>query len=258
MSHGFVFAKTMRTRKHHFYLYGEGAGPKHTFVRHDGDNDDALNGRNNKKMKIKIRFYARFECLPACAICPSSCPYANSSSGGRVDYKLRQDLEQDGIDQMRQEYVDHGIDVPGRSDFIAKTDTFYTTRDANYEYMVGKKLAEFRRRWAEQCTIILQDKSGDTSKKVKPSHLRVTSGYRNPEHNDHVYGDPKKAIKDSTHQYGLAMDVVIIDMNDSAEGGKTEDATLMMEAAKAAFGDDVTGHTYSKPKRGFVHADWRP
>ncbi|MDE0021847.1 MAG: hypothetical protein OXT69_10775 [Candidatus Poribacteria bacterium] len=112
MSHGFVFAKQPEWIFSNFVLDATATGPKHTFVAHPQNVEKGTNGRDNKPMKIEIRFSAVFECLPACAICPSSCPYANSSSGRRVERNVKKDLEQDGIDQMRQEYVDHRtIDV---------------------------------------------------------------------------------------------------------------------------------------------------
>ena len=252
MSHDFVFSMQPKMGRHHFALYADGKGPAHTFVPHPGDNDDALNGRNNEPMKIEIRFLAIFKCPRACADCPNSCPYA-SGYGGEVSYDLRQDLKQDGIDQMRQEYVDHAIDLPSRSDFIAATDTFYTTRDADYAYMIGEKLAGYRRAWAEKCTEVKIKETGDPNAKVEASDLIVNSGYRNPEHNDHVYKDPKKANKTSEHQYGIALDVRNIDLDGDGEVIKGKDGPLMERAAWQAGAGYADWTRYNT----ITHADWR-
>lgn len=252
MSHGFVFSITETILGPHFLLHAKADGPAHTFVPHPRDNDDALNGRNNEPMKIEIRFLAIFKCPRACAVCPNNCPYA-SGYGAEVRYDLRQDLEQDGIDQMRQEYVDHAIDLPSRSDFIAATDTFYTTRDADYAYMIGEKLAGYRRAWAEKCQEILQNLSGDQSKQVSAADLIVNSGYRNPEHNDHVYGSPEDANTDSPHQYGIALDVQNIDLNGD---GVVEKAIDGKEMEKAAWNANAGYADYTRYNT-ITHADWR-
>ncbi|MDE0021758.1 MAG: hypothetical protein OXT69_10315 [Candidatus Poribacteria bacterium] len=277
MSHGFEFAMTMRKYMHHFLFWGDGVGDPHQPSKHPS------NGRGDKPMKIKIRFLAIFECLPACATCPIGCPHANSSKGKQVTYYLRQDLKQDEIDEMRQEYVDHddhpkfgAISVPSRRIFGPKN--IYVTEPDSYDYMVDKGLASFHESWARQCTIILRShviknlkKQGMGEKEAEKEaekhtltmdHLPINSGYRNPEHNwEHVKAQGYNPAWHSPHQYGGALDVsaLNIDMDDDGERGTEADKDLMLEAAEASFRElSVTGSKYKYTNTSHVHAEWRP
>ena len=267
MTHGFQFEKTEYVFPENFAVSAKGEGDEHTYKKHPN------NGRNNKPMWIVIQFHAKYRCPYACAICPNACPYPHRSEGEETDHYAIIMLVQDSIDQMRQEYIDHGkhgIEIPSYGEMV-EANGFYVTRDKGYEHMLDKGLEGFRADWAAECQKMIRDMTGNLNAAVLPSNLVLTSGYRNPEHNEHVYvgnppeKDPPYVNWDSQHQYGVAMDVVIIDMNGNGLGDSAEDGRLMKEAAWNSFRnhglDPYKGEAFSYVQRGdrptYVHADWR-
>ncbi|MDE0021846.1 MAG: D-Ala-D-Ala carboxypeptidase family metallohydrolase [Candidatus Poribacteria bacterium] len=113
--------------------------------------------------------------------------------------------------------------------------------------MLDAGLEGFRNDWAAQCKIIKIDKSGDPDAKIKPLHL--TSGYRNPEHNDHVGSNSPR----SKHQYGLALDIQNIDLDGDGEVIREKDGILMKDAAELAGAGYADWEDYNT----ITHADWR-
>lgn len=175
---------------------------------------------------------------------------ANTTQGHPLEVKKK--FKQDEIDQMRQEYLDLSRQIPGRGTFKNADGDFNNFGRVFYDFghytkMLYEGLKDKHGAWTT--------KINELYRRGKPAFTRadlfVTSGYRNPHHNDyHARELTRRATtkKHGLHQYGLALDIRGRDIDDVA--GK--DPQKMIEAAKAAAAKwwDVydTGH---------VHADWR-
>lgn len=157
------------------------------------------------------------------------------------------DIDQDEMDQVRQEYVDHGITVPSRDDFTEGKGEY---NKGDYNYYISLNLSQREIDWAAQCEIILRRETGDKTKTITVDDLHVTSAYRNPERNQRVGGSHT-----SRHQYGDALDVLYVDLNDKDGATKASDALLMIEAARAAGATELIWTPYTD----HVHAaSWKP
>ena len=161
-------------------------------------------------------------------------------------------IKQDKKDQVRQEYLDHGITVPSRDDFT-KGDGEYNTGDyrGNDGLYIDNGVSGvngYHSKWAAECQKILRKRPGKANAIITKDDLQVTSAYRNPEYNQRENG----ALR-SRHQYGDALDVLYVDLDDKNGEDKAGDAPLMKEAAEAAGATKVITDYSSH-----VHADWRP
>ncbi len=159
------------------------------------------------------------------------------------------DIDQDEKDQVRQEYVDHGITVPSR-DVFTKGDGEYNTGDYTGKngYYIEDNLSQRETDWAAECQKILRNMPGKAQEIITKDDLHVTSAYRNPERNQRVGGS-----KTSRHQYGDALDVGYVDVNGDGKKTKAGDAALMARAAKAAKANEIITKYPSH-----VHAAWIP
>ena len=193
--------------------------------------------RGGKKMKFTIKFTAK------------------TTQGDPVEAKLP--LLQDKVDQLRQEYLDLTRKIPERGAFKDSDGGFQNFGRSYYNFGHYDKMLYYG----------LRDKHGTWTTKTnelyrrpnnKPNFTRsdlfLTSGYRNPHHNDHHARKTTQRATDTLHglhQYGLALDVR--GKNFDVDGdGNSGDQDKMMEAAKQA------GATKRfKYSTGHVHADWR-
>ena len=210
MTHGFSFANADNTAQYNKTASGNAHVPS----------SHPSNGRGNTPMLVTMN---------VTITCGS-----DSDSDGALSKTIIKTVKQDTIDQIRQEYVDHGITVPSRSDFTSSSN--YNSGD--YGYAIDRDLNARKSAWATACNVTSADMS-------------LSSGYRNPEHNRH-HISPAGALG-SRHQYGDALDIYTIDLNDDGKIDKI-DSDKMITAARQ------TGARYWKdyPTRyARVHADWR-
>lgn len=133
---------------------------------------------------------------------------SDSDSGEEFSKTIVKTITQDSIDQIRQEYVDHGISVPARSKFGSDRGDAYDNKD-DYGYAIHEPARSNLTKWSEEF--------GHT--------ITISSGYRNPEHNLHHVG----GVKNSNHQYGGAIDGAIKDYD--GDGSTTDDRQEMYDAA---------------------------
>lgn len=193
MTHGFTFDSASDTEEYQ----KTGNGDAHVPSGHPN------NGRGNTPMQVR---------LTATLTCGS-----HPDSEGAITKTITKTIKQDTIDQIRQEYVDHGINVPSRSDFTSNSN--YNTGD--YGYAIDQNLAGRKSAWATACGVTQTD-------------MRLSSGYRNPEHNRHHIGTPgNRGARRSAHQYGRALDIYTIDVNNDGNINVT-DSDLMITAARQA------------------------
>lgn len=214
MTHGFIFDRADDTN-----IYDEiGLGNAHV------PSSCSNNGRGNTPMSVTMSVTITWGSHP--------------DSEGAESKTIVKTITQDTIDQIRQEYVDHGIPVPSRSAFTKNSS--YNTGD--YSYAVDRDLAGRKVNWAVALDVDALDE------------LRLSSGYRNPEHNRHHIGTPKKrgALK-SRHQYGDALDIYTFDVNNDGVIDVT-DSDEMIDGAEEAGASKTWGYP---PGYVHVHADWR-
>jgi hypothetical protein len=158
-------------------------------------------------------------------------------------------IQQDEIDQIRQEY----LDLPGRKLALAPREAFidrssYESQGAlripwpdlnrsrrhdggSYGYiLLTEALREGLRRWQEQ---------------LGPRGLTISSGFRNP----HKQRLTNSAARGSMHQYGRAVDV---------QASLRRDFRDWVQVAWAAL-DAGADYVETAPEGGWshVHADWR-
>ena len=200
------------------------------------DEGEEGNLQYNVPMKVTIKFVG----------------YYGTDPSNQQEVGISKTLTQDEIDQMRQEYVDHDIDVPSRDSFTNDADLFaiYVTpsQDEDYSYLVYDNLAGRHADWADECEKILKKSKPNAT--VTADNLVVSSGYRSPEHNRHHGVGGKIGSK---HQYGIALDITTIDLNGDGSVTKSEDGPLMRNAADSAGAGYVNYASYNT----IVHADWR-
>lgn len=154
---------------------------------------------------------------------------SHPDSPGAESKTIVKTIRQDTIDQIRQEYVDHGISVPARSSFGADRGDAYDNMD-DYGYAIHEPARSYHALW---------------SKEFKHDII-ITSGYRNPEHNTHHVG----GTNDSLHQYGRGFDGGIIDYD--GDNSTVDDRQGMIDAAEDINPepDDVI------PYAGHIHVEW--
>ncbi len=162
---------------------------------------------------------------------------AQTTQGKTVTKSL--ELNQDEIDQIRQEYLDLARQIPGRGSF--DPEDFYDF--GHYAQMINEDLQGKHDAWVTAINKRERQNLPDLTR----YQLVVTSGYRNPHHN--VYHSGGTAVH-GLHQYGLALDVR--GMNIDGEDGN--DQEKMRQAALNADPPARRAFLYST---GHVHADWR-
>ena len=208
MTHGFTFANADNTARYD----KTASGNAHVPSRHPS------NGRGNKPMSVTMKVTVTSG--------------SDSDSDGAISKTIMKNVKQDTIDQIRQEYVDHSISVPSRSDFTSSSN--YNSGD--YGYAIDRNLAGRKSAWATACNVTSAD-------------MRLSSGYRNPEHNRHHIGSRLGALR-GLHQYGRALDIYTIDLDNDGNIDEV-DSNLMAEAAEST---GAWTQTYSNNKH--VHAQW--
>ena len=247
-----------------FSCYGNGvlsehwgpSGSKKARHKYCPNNSGALTPEKGRKLKIDVKFIG----------------YYGSDPNNQQKVEIPLSLEQDQIDQMRQEYIDQQrlpkehrsekankkygtLSVPARSEFSGKND--YS--DAHgYDYMINKMLAEKKKHWAQACDKYVGE---ILDKKHRITSLHHTGAYRNAHH--HVYhvsdGASSSTKYWSHHQYGNALDVRTVDMDgdtiiENGTNGTTRyDGDEMEKAAKKYSNASWTSNNYSD---GHVHAQW--
>jgi len=148
---------------------------------------------------------------------------------------IGKNISQDTTDQIRQEYVDHGINVQARNAFVAAAGHELNFGDYNLAILqpAQGRLADWRNEYAHAIT--------------------VTSGFRNPEHNRHHLNPP--GALNSQHQFGTAVDASVVD-HDNPPNGRQDDSQEMINAAEAVNPAPGFTQQYS-PNYTHVHVDWR-
>jgi len=161
------------------------------------------------------------------------------SAGTPLSYSIRaarcasQDtntITQDVRDTMRQEYVNHAIAVPSRGDFQppAATAHFSTSEitQSAYPLIVGNPGAIGE---AVRTEYNVRLRAALSNPNFPEQGVAMTSGYRNPERNEHVGGSAG-----SRHQYGDATDLAIISSTISASGLTSAQLWQILEDAGRA------------------------
>ncbi|MDE0021153.1 MAG: hypothetical protein OXT69_07200 [Candidatus Poribacteria bacterium] len=256
MTHGFEFEEEGWSIGC-FILFAVAEGPKHSSQACPG------NGRANAPMGIDLTYSAKFKCESDCSRCSQNCPWRDKCK----TLSCPLELKQDPIDEIRQEYVDHGLTVPDRMEFVAK-DSLYAPSSDPPNWMVDRGMQFYLEHWAKHCTFKMREnlmKLRGMSREeaneyvITADNLPINSGYRNPEHNwEHVRAQGYNSVWLSRHQFGDALDVsaAYVDMNGDKKYGKTADKIEMVKAAKKSHEFlGVKGHSYYK---SHVHSDWRP
>ena len=208
MTHGFSFANADDTARYEKTASGNAHVPS----------SHPSNGRGNTPMQVTMN---------VTITCGS-----DSDSDGAISKTIVKTVKQDTRDQIRQEYVDHSISVPSRSDFTSSSN--YNSGD--YGYAIDRNLAGRKSAWATACNVTSAD-------------MRLSSGYRNPEHNRHHIGSRPGGLR-SLHQYGRALDIYTIDLDNDGNIDEV-DSNLMAEAAEST---GAWTQTYNNNVH--VHAQW--
>ncbi len=171
-------------------------------------------------------------------------PYGTAGSPARsssLSYTLSADIctknetvtiTQDQRDIIRQEYVNHGITVPNRSDLNTPVATVnFSVAEINvtaYSLIWGQPgpLAQSVR---DQYNVLIANELGLSN----PTNygLILNSTWRNPERNEFVEGK-----KDSLHQFGNAVDISILASTEMATGISDDRLYCILEAAGDAVG----------------------
>ena len=158
---------------------------------------------------------------------------------------LQKKLKQDEIDQIRQIHVDMDRKIPSRSEFVSDDGEREHYDFGHYEVMLYKDLKGKHQAWTT--AINTRERQPNGLSNLSLSDLFLTSGYRDPHHNDY---HANATARHGLHQYGLALDVRGRDVDGIAGNDQTK-----MESAAIAAGAGFTD-TYSGSSH--VHADWRP
>ena len=173
--------------------------------------------------------------------------YYGSDPNNQQKIEMPLSLAQDTPDQMRQEYIDQGVYVPGYAEFVDPTAGY---NHSHYGKMMDGGLATYRKSWLDkvnelwrQCseshncthnsveneipTVVCEPPNcpvdGCTHETIAPLELAdfsVESGYRNPHHNryhvkissEHPHG---------LHQYGYALDITTPDIDNDGPAEQT-------------------------------------
>lgn len=215
-----------------FCMAGTGIGNSHQPQDHphNGRGDIVYGSfQHNVPMSVTIRFIGW---------------YGSDPNNQKMIFKEKV-IYQDEIDEVRQEYVDHDIPVPSRTSFREDQSAY---NDGCGGPFVDAGLLGYETAWAAACDAIIKEK--DPNKSITINDLSVSSAYRNPEHNRHHIVNPPGAPR-SRHQYGDALDVLYVDLNNDGHATKDGDAELMEKAAYNASATKVFWKTYST----HVHAD---
>ncbi len=247
-----------------FSFYGNGvlsehwdpSGGKTERRKYCPNHSGTLTPEKGRQLKIDVKFIG----------------YYGSDPNNQKKVEIELPLEQDQIDQMRQEYLDHrrlhrthrsesanakygDLSVPARNEF-SSSDSY---SDAHgYDYMVNKSLATKKKHWAQACDKYVGE---ILKKKHRITSLHHTGGYRNSHH--HVYHVDSGASSStkywSYHQYGLALDVRTVDMDgdkkieNGTKGTTRYDGDEMEKAGKKYANVSWTFNNYSD---GHGHAQW--
>ena len=146
-------------------------------------------------------------------------------------------IAQDVKDQIRQEYVDHGISVPDREKFGRDHGDKYDNED-DYGYAIHEPARSNLAKWRAQFK-----RSTGLSRDIE-----ISGGYRNPEHNwEHLRARGYKPSKTSNHQYGGAIDGAITDYD--GDGETSDDRIEMHNAARLQNLRPLPANTY----RSHIH-----
>lgn len=172
-------------------------------------------------------------------------PEATEGRKGKLSYKVTAYLEeksgdqasiviqQDELDQLRQEYVDmEKSRVPQRDEF---------TRD-HRDYNFGDYS------WAivDQAVV---DGYASIVKAFEPNQTSLNCAYRNPVHNAKIGGK-----KESRHIYGDALDLQTPSIGHTGLPNK-DDWNILLKASEKA--NPTYTEPYDQSGAGHVHIDWR-
>ena len=208
MTHGFSFANADDTARYEKTASGNAHVPS----------SHPSNGRGNTPMQVTMN---------VTITCGS-----DSDSDGALSKTIIKTVKQDTIDQIRQEYVDHSITVPARSQFGSDRGDRYDNQD-DYGYAIHKPARSNLAAWRAEFKRVMEI-SND---------IEISSGYRNPEHNLHHVG----GVPNSNHQYGIAIDGAIMDYN--GNGVSSDDRLGMHNAARNLNLQPLPANTY----RSHIH-----
>lgn len=248
-----------------FGFSGDGTLTKHwgpsTQKRHHCSNYARFPKYNPQKSQQKGR---------ALAINVTFIGYYGTDPNNPQKLQINLPLTQYERDQMRQEYLDHimiartnkpktyqkygDVSVPSRSEF--STADGYSDAHA-HSLMINKNLATKKLHWAQACDKYVGEV---LEKEHRIENLHKTGGYRNAHH--HVYHVSQGPSSDtaflSAHQYGRALDVRTVDMDNDGTLENTratnwEDSEDMADAARQYAAAGYRRWDYND---GHVHAQW--
>ena len=174
-------------------------------------------------------------------------PEAPEGRKGKLSYKITASIraedaqettavliQQDELDQLRQEYVDiKKVRVPQREEFVQNGGKF-NTGDYAWAVVIPKMLDGYR----------------TVAENYSPHPARINSAYRNPSLNLRIGGE-----KESRHIYGDAVDIQTVAIGHKG-GPNYEDWKFLYDIAEKANPSYI--EEFEKSKAGHVHADWGP
>ncbi len=138
--------------------------------------------------------------------------------------------------------------IPARSAFVNDTGEREHYDFGHYRMMLYEDLKGKHTAWANAINTRYRKSSGlNDLPNLSVDDLSLTSGYRDPHHNDYHAG---ATARHGLHQYGLALDVRGRDV-DGIEGNDPEEMEEAAELAGARYTDIY-------PDTRHVHADWCP
>ena len=200
---------------------------------------DSQNGRKNVPMKVTVTFTGS---------------YGTEPNNQQSITPLTKTWKQDGIDLIRQEYVDMTptggraeLPVPGYSDFVTTisgngNDGWNT---GHYGYMIDDGLKNKKSSWLTEVNKYRTEKKLST---VTDNQFKVNSAYRNPYHQRFHVSAPYTASFHSRHCYGDALDVKTFDVDGDGtveqkklriSNGATDAQKAKLRADALKYSDDA-------------------
>lgn len=168
---------------------------------------DGQNGRKNVPMKVTVTFTGVYSTDP----------------NNQKQVTLTKTWTQDGVDLIRQEYVDMTppdaraeLPVPSYGDFVTTISGNGTDRwnTGHYGYMIDDSLKDKKASWLAKVNEYRKSKNLSV---VTDNAFKVNSAYRNPYHQRFHVLAPYTASFHSRHCYGDAMDIKTFDVDGDNE-----------------------------------------
>ncbi len=174
------------------------------------------------------------------------------------------ELEQDGKDVLRQEYIDYGTNwQPSRLEIFADNGIWNTgnyspnegfnTNWRNYQYNSGYIAAQGNNRFQEIWDELVENYEAlCTEAGITDTDLNVNSCYRNPQRNRAV----GSVLINSNHTRGHAMDVKILGIRTSQKWILLNDAAEQIDGVNGICEHNATQVTCGASNQTHVHLAW--